>query len=45
MSNKTVFWLILLAILTPAVASAHCQIPCGIYDDKTRFTLLIRSES
>jgi nickel superoxide dismutase len=24
----------------PVIASAHCQIPCGIYDDKARFTLL-----
>jgi len=22
-------------------ASAHCEIPCGIYDDKTRITLLL----
>jgi nickel superoxide dismutase len=29
-----------IAILTPSAALAHCQIPCGIYDDDARFTLL-----
>jgi len=32
--------LIIMALLMPALASAHCQIPCGIYDDQARFTLL-----
>jgi nickel superoxide dismutase len=26
--------------LTASTAFAHCQIPCGIYDDAARFTLL-----
>lgn len=25
-----------LAVLAPALASAHCQVPCGIYDDGAR---------
>lgn len=35
--------LIVLALLTAALAlnaQAHCQIPCGIYDDQTRITLM-----
>ena len=32
--------LLLALALVPASAWAHCQIPCGIYDDETRFTLL-----
>jgi nickel superoxide dismutase len=31
----------LVAVLSPAYyALAHCQIPCGIYDDGMRFTLM-----
>jgi nickel superoxide dismutase len=30
----------LFVSLTASNASAHCQIPCGIYDDATRFALL-----
>jgi hypothetical protein len=26
--------------IIPQVAIAHCQVPCGIYDDDARFTLL-----
>ncbi len=29
-----------IALLLPVIASAHCQIPCGIYDDEARFKLL-----
>ena len=35
--------LIAMALFIPLTASnayAHCQIPCGIYDDETRFKLL-----
>jgi nickel superoxide dismutase len=33
--------LTLLALaMIPAVSYAHCQIPCGIYDDQTRIDLL-----
>lgn len=33
--------LLLLSLLAlPQVASAHCEIPCGIYDDEVRFSLL-----
>lgn len=34
-----VFSLALLALL-PRVSSAHCQIPCGIYDDRGRIDML-----
>jgi nickel superoxide dismutase len=30
----------LALVLAAAVASAHCQIPCGIYDDETRVRLI-----
>ncbi len=30
----------LLVAATPLLSSAHCQLPCGIYDDTTRFALL-----
>jgi nickel superoxide dismutase len=29
-----------LALVTASDAFAHCQVPCGIYDDAARFTLL-----
>lgn len=32
--------LILLAAAWPGEVPAHCQIPCGIYDDDVRFRLL-----
>ncbi len=35
----TILSLITLFIL-PALLSAHCQIPCGIYDDKVRIKLM-----
>jgi nickel superoxide dismutase len=40
MLKKTLYILTTVALLIPALVSAHCQIPCGIYDDETRFTLL-----
>ena len=37
-------WMLTLAVLavlvSPAITRAHCEIPCGIYDDQTRLTLL-----
>lgn len=30
----------LLVLLAPAAAAAHCQMPCGIYHDDVRFSLL-----
>ena len=32
--------LALALTLAPATLSAHCQIPCGIYDDEMRFRML-----
>lgn len=40
MRTKILYILTALALLLPAIASAHCQIPCGIYDDETRIKLL-----
>ena len=40
MRSKLTFALAALALMMPVLASAHCQIPCGIYDDPARFTLL-----
>lgn len=31
---------LLLVVLTGSALFAHCQIPCGIYGDQTRFTIL-----
>jgi len=41
MSYKHSLAVACMAILAAtSVARPHCQIPCGIYDDETRFTLL-----
>ena len=32
--------LVLFATLTTAYVTAHCQIPCGIYDDQARVNLM-----
>ena len=32
--------LLLIAFLLPTVLSAHCEIPCGIYNDKMRIDML-----
>ena len=32
--------LLTLLVLLPALINGHCQIPCGIYDDATRFKLM-----
>jgi len=39
MPNK-LLGVILIIAGSIALAGAHCQIPCGIYDDETRFTLM-----
>lgn len=31
---------IALIILVPALLKAHCQIPCGIYDDQARYDMM-----
>jgi len=33
------FFFVMIALLKPAVFS-HCEIPCGIYDDEMRFTMV-----
>lgn len=40
MLKRGLYILTTIALMLPAVAAAHCQIPCGIYDDETRFKLL-----
>ncbi len=30
-----------LFLLVPSIASAHCQVPCGIYDDAARITAML----
>jgi len=32
--------LLALALVPAQLASAHCQVPCGIYGDETRFTMM-----
>ena len=39
--NLLLIALSLLAILMSAQAKAHCQIPCGIYDDYARVNLML----
>ena len=38
---KTVLFALLLSAVTASACYGHCQIPCGIYDDEVRFTLLL----
>ena len=38
-AGKTVFF-VLLAVGGGLLLRAHCQVPCGIYDDEARFKLL-----
>jgi nickel superoxide dismutase len=39
-SAKYMSALVLFAVATAATVQAHCQIPCGIYNDEARFVLL-----
>lgn len=32
--------LVLFAVVTTATVRAHCQVPCGIYDDQIRISLM-----
>lgn len=40
MIKKTLLATVILLVISHK-ASSHCQIPCGIFDDKTRFSLMI----
>jgi nickel superoxide dismutase len=42
MKKKTALVIVAIALLslTASKALAHCQIPCGIYDDPARFSLM-----
>lgn len=40
MKSIKTFILALSCLFLPLVASAHCEIPCGIYNDSLRITLL-----
>ena len=37
---KTALLALAALALTPQVADAHCQVPCGIYDDGARIAKL-----
>lgn len=37
---KNIIATLILTALLASVARAHCQMPCGIYDDAARFTLM-----
>jgi|MudIll2142460700_1097286.scaffolds.fasta_scaffold1486497_1 hypothetical protein len=39
-AQRIFIMLVILSLGLTAMLYAHCQIPCGIYDDQTRFTLL-----
>jgi len=38
---KSLVSVVLLSLVAVSVCYGHCQIPCGIYDDGMRFTLLL----
>ena len=38
--KQILFVALFTIILLPKVALSHCEIPCGIYDDELRFSLL-----
>jgi len=38
--SRIIIFISLISLALTAISYAHCQIPCGIYDDQTRFTLL-----
>ena len=40
MKKRFLIFFILVMVLLPAMLFAHCQIPCGIYGDKTRIVLM-----
>ena len=40
MKHKFFSSLLLIAFLLPVLVSAHCEIPCGIYNDKMRIDML-----
>ena len=35
------FLFLVLSFMFPAKLAAHCEIPCGIYDDEVRITLIL----
>jgi len=37
---RKIFWAALALMVLPSAAMSHCEIPCGIYDDSVRITLL-----
>lgn len=40
MKFKKILSLLLTLILTSSISEAHCQIPCGIYEDEIKFSKL-----
>lgn len=39
--RKVLTVMILCVGMVPAIVSAHCEIPCGVYDDGARFTSIM----
>src|SRR5262245_34924816 len=39
-TRKTALVVVIGAMIVPALAFAHCQMPCGIYDDAGRLATL-----
>ena len=38
--KRTLLLLLTLALFFPVITAAHCEIPCGIYDDSLRISLM-----
>ncbi|EFK08543.1 nickel-containing superoxide dismutase [delta proteobacterium NaphS2] len=38
--RQKIFWGILLVLFSAGTAAAHCEIPCGIYDDHMRIHMI-----
>ncbi|MEM7791775.1 MAG: superoxide dismutase [Ni], partial [Verrucomicrobiota bacterium] len=41
MKNLYSVFLIVVALAAPKLSHAHCQVPCGIYDDDARVTAML----
>ncbi len=40
LSCKKIFWVALIVLAGAVPARAHCEIPCGIYDDQQRIDMI-----
>jgi nickel superoxide dismutase len=39
-AKQQILWGVLLVLFSAGVAAAHCEIPCGIYDDHMRIKMI-----